>query len=253
MFPVFLLQRSDVLRNIIEWKAPAYTDIWQTLFLVQIAIAVAVLAPGRAGASRLPFIVLVPAALHRARNILVASLVLTAAMAPCLKGLGDLKAKDRLPSPLLAWTGAATLAALCALVLTTPIGVPSLDLRSYPVPALAFIKAQGLLPPADGSDGRLLAQDFVGNFREYLDGPVGDVLVDDRAEVLGRQTAGDYVSLLAGALQSAMILDRYDIKTVVWQRSFPLASCSLSRATGKCATSTPTGWLPPVVTRCLCS
>ncbi len=124
---------------------------------------------------------------------------------------------------LLAWTGAATLAALCALMLTTPIGSPSLDLRSYPVSALAFIKAEGLLPAADGSDGRLLAQDFVGNLREYLDGPVGDVFVDDRADVLGRQTAGDYVSLLAGVPEWASILDRYDIRTIVWQRTFPLA------------------------------
>ena len=223
VFPVFLLQRSDVLRNIVEWKAPAYQDVWQVLFLVQIAVAVAVLARRPSWRLALPFIVLVPAALYSARNILVASLVLTAAMAPCLKGLGDLKASARLPSALLAWTGAATLAALCALMLTAPIGSSSLDLRSYPVSALAFIKAEGLLPAADGSDGRLLAQDFVGNLREYLDGPVGDVFVDDRADVLARQTAGDYVSLLAGVPEWASILDRYDIRTIVWQRTFPLA------------------------------
>ncbi len=223
LFPVFLLQRSDVLRNIIEWKAPTYTSIWQMLFLVQVAAAVAVLARRPSWRLALPFIVLVPAALYSARNILVASLVLTAAMAPCLKGLGDLKARDRLPSALVAWTGAAALTALCALMLTTPIGTPSLDLRSYPVPALAFIKDQGLLPPADGSDGRLLAQDFVGNLREYLDGPIGDVFVDDRAEVFTKQTADDYVSLLAASPSWASILDRYEIRTIVWQRAFPLA------------------------------
>ncbi len=184
LFPVFLLQRNDILRHILEWQPPSYMDVWQKLFLVQIAAAVVVLVRKPRWRLALPFVVFVPAALYSARNILVASLVLTAAMAPYLKGLGDLKANARLSSPMLAWVGAFAMGALCLLVLTTPVGTPSLDLRSYPVRALAFVNEEGLMPPSDGSAGRLLTQDFVGNLREYLDGPVHDVFVDDRAEVL---------------------------------------------------------------------
>ena len=223
IFPVYLLQRNDILRHILEWQAPSYLDIWQKLFLVQIAAAVVVLVRKPRWRVALPFVVFVPAALYSARNILVASLVLTAAVAPCLKGVGDLKANARLSSPLLAWVGAFAMGALCLLTLTTPVGTPSLDLRSYPVRGLAYINEEGLLPPADGSDGRLLAQDFVGNLREYLDGPVRDVFVDDRAEVLSKQTSDDYLSLLGAAPAWATILDRYDIRTIVWQRSMPLA------------------------------
>jgi hypothetical protein len=223
VFPVFLLQRNDILRHILEWQAPAYLDVWQKLFLVQIAAAVVVLVRKPTWRLALPFIVFVPAALYSARNILVASLVLSAAMAPCLKGVGELKANARLSSPMLAWVGAFAMGALCVLMLTTPVGTPSLDLRSYPVRALAFINEEGLLPPADGSDGRLLTQDFVGNLREYLDGPVRDVFVDDRAEVLSKQTSDDYLSLLGAHPDWATILDRHDIRTIVWQRDMPLA------------------------------
>ena len=223
IFPVFLLQRNDILRHILEWQAPAYMDIWQKLFLVQIAATVVVLVRKPTWRLALPFIVFVPAALYSARNILVASLVLTAAMAPCLKGVGDLKANARLSSPMLAWVGAFAMGALCLLMLTTPVGTPSLDLRSYPVKALAFINQEGLLSPTDGSDGRLLAQDFVGNLREYLDGSVRDVFVDDRAEVLSKQSSDDYLSLLGAHPDWATILDRYDIRTIVWQRDMPLA------------------------------
>ncbi len=223
VFPVLLLQRSDVLRNIIEWKAPTFDALWQQLFLVQIAAAIFVLVRRPSWRLALPMIVLIPAALYSARNILVASLVLTAAMAPSLKGLGDLKADARLSSPIVAWAGAAALVVLCFATLVTPVGQPSLDLRSYPVQALAFARDEGLVPPPDGSQGRLLAQDFVGNLREYLDGPIGDVFVDDRAEVFDKQTADDYVTLLAGTQHWKEVLDRHDIQTVVWQRGYPLS------------------------------
>ncbi len=202
-FPISMLQRSDVLRTILEWQAPTYDTIWQKLFLVQIAVAVVVLVRRPTWRLALPFVVFVPASLYSARNILVASLVLTAAMAPCLAGVGDLKANARLSSTPLAWMGAFVMAALCAVTLTTPLGKPALDLSSYPVAALAYLDANDLVPPADGSEGRLLAQDFVGNLREYLDGPVRDVFIDDRAEVIGEQASADYISLLGGAPELA--------------------------------------------------
>ncbi|HTN81692.1 MAG TPA: hypothetical protein VMK16_18630, partial [Acidimicrobiales bacterium] len=117
LFPLFLLQRSDILRHILEWQPPAYMDVWQKLFLVQIAAAVVVLARKARWRLALPFVVFVPMALYSARNILVASLVLTAAMAPCLVGVGELKANAKLPSNLLAWTGALAMGGLCLLML----------------------------------------------------------------------------------------------------------------------------------------
>jgi hypothetical protein len=219
-----MLQRSDVLRTILEWQAPTYDTIWQKLFLVQIALAVVVLARRPSWRLALPFVVFVPASLYSARNILVASLVLTAAMAPCLAGVGDLKANARLSSTPLAWLGAIVMGALCVVTLMTPVGKPALDLTSYPVAALAYLDANDLVPPADGTEGRLLAQDFVGNLREYLDGPVRDVFVDDRAEVIGEQASGDYINLLGAHPDWREVLERNDIGVILWQRNFPLAT-----------------------------
>jgi hypothetical protein len=216
LFPISMLQRSDVLRTILEWQAPTYDTIWQKLFLVQIAVAVVVLVRRPTWRLALPFVVFVPASLYSARNILVASLVLTAAMAPCLAGVGDLKANARLSSTPLAWLGAFVMAALCVVTLATPLGKPALDLTSYPVAALAYLDANDLVPPADGSEGRLLAQDFVG--------PVRDVFIDDRAEVIGEQASADYINLLGVHPNWRDALDRNDIEVIVWQKDFALAA-----------------------------
>ena len=61
----------------------------------------------------------------------------------------------------------------------------------------------------------------MGNLREYLDGPIGDVFVDDRAEVLDKQVEADYVALLGLPPDWQATLDRYDIDVVVWQRDSP--------------------------------
>ena len=97
-----------------------------------------------------------------------------------------------------------------------------MQLIGYPVQALAFAEANHLVPPPDGSQGRLLTQDFVGNLREYLDGPIGDVFVDDRAEVLDQAGRGGLRrAARARAELAGRSLDRYDIDIVVWQRDLP--------------------------------
>jgi hypothetical protein len=224
VFPLFLLHRSDMLRHIIEWQAPSYRSLWEKFFLVQIALAVLVLAKRPSWRLALPFATFVPAALYSSRNLLVASLVLTATMAPALKGLGDLKADARLSSRPLAWAGAFMLAAVAVLTVVSATHKPAVELGSYPVQALAFAEANHLVPPPDGSEGRLLTQDFVGNLREYLDGPIGDVFVDDRAEVLDKQVQADYIALLGLSPAWQAALDRYDIDAIVWQRDLPLAT-----------------------------
>ena len=223
VFPLFLLHRSDVLRHIIEWQAPSYSSIWEKFFLLQIALAILVLARRPSWRLALPFAVFVPAALYSSRNLLVASLVLTATMAPALKGVGELKAQARLASRPLAWAGALMLAALAFLTIVSATQKPAVQLTGYPVQALAYVDAEGLLPPADGSQGRLLTQDFAGNLREYLYGARGDVFVDDRAEVIGKQVEEDYGALLGLQPTWQATLDHYDIDVVVWQRDFPLA------------------------------
>ena len=154
VFPVFLLHRSDMLRHIIEWQAPTYSSLWEKFFLVQIALAVLVLAKRPSWRLALPFAVFVPAALYSSRNLLVASLVLTATMAPALKGVGELKADARLSSRPLAWAGAlhARRGGGADRRVGRPGSRPS-QLTSYPVQALAFAEANHLVPPPDGSRG----------------------------------------------------------------------------------------------------
>ena len=158
---VYLLQRNDVLRHIVEWQAPlVQLDIWQKLFLIQIAAAVIVLAARRAGASPCRSSCSSAAALVQRPQHPRGEPRADRSRRTVPEGRRRPQGRARLSSPLLAWVGTLTMGALCLLTLTTPVGTPSLDLRSYPVRALAYINDEGLLPPVDGSDGRLLAQDF---------------------------------------------------------------------------------------------
>ena len=115
-----------------------------------------------------------PAALYSARNILVASLVLTAPIAPCLKGrrrpqgrcagcprrCSRGRARSRSPRCRAAHADRPPSERRASTCARTRCG----RLRTSTTRACSR--------PSDGSDGRLLAQDFVGNLREYLDGPV---------------------------------------------------------------------------------
>lgn len=224
VFPLELLRRGDLLSHIVEWQAPTFTVMWQKVFLVQIAVAVLLLVRRPSYRLGLVLAALGPAALYSARNIPVASLVLVAVMAPALRDLGTLSTRQRLPSRLTSLVAAGAFALLGAVVVSQALARPAFQVAGYPVAALNSLERQGLVPPVDGSHGRLLAQDFVGNFRELRDGPTGDVFVDDRVEVMDRQVGADYTALLKGDPTWAALLDRYDVNVVLWSRSLPLAS-----------------------------
>ena len=62
----------------------------------------------------------------------------------------------------------------------------------------------------------MATQDTVGNLLEVLDGPTGEVFVDDRADMFPEPVFRDEVALIRGRPQWATILDRYDVDVVIW-------------------------------------
>lgn len=216
VFPVRLLQRQDLLREVVEWQSPDFGGGWARLFLLQVVLGVVALVRRPSWRAAVPFVVFTAAALLAARNIAVASLVLVPGTA---RGLADLGTITGAARSSIARVGAAVVLVLAALVTVTRLGEPAYDLRSYPVDAMAWLEQQGAL---EGRT-RVATQETVGNYRELVDRADGQVFVDDRIDMYPEPVIRDLLTLLRGRPGWQEVLDDRAVEAVVWQQQEPLA------------------------------
>ncbi len=214
-FPLELLRRTDSFRTIVEWRPPTFDDPWQLLFLAQLLVAVVVLVRRPRWRRALPLAVFAALALLGARNVVTASLVLVPTMAEGLRGLGTVTGERRSRATLAATATAALVAV--ALVATSLAG-PDTVLTAYPVRAVAWLDAKGLL------DDHVIAPDYVGNYLEARDGARAEVFVDDRVDMYPEQVVADAAALLEGRPGWRARLERYDAGVVLWPRDEPLTT-----------------------------
>src|SRR4051794_9985900 len=95
LFPIELLRRQDVLSNVIEWQAPTFTQIGQRAFLLEVLLAIVLLARRPSWRASLPLAVFTVAALLGARNVVFASFVMVPGLAVGLSNLGTISGDDR--------------------------------------------------------------------------------------------------------------------------------------------------------------
>ena len=223
LFPVDLLGRMEVLRNVVEWQSPDFETSYARLFLVQVVVAVLVLVRRPSYRAALPLVVFVAAALLGARNIPIASIVLVPGLAAGLTGLGRLDGRERGPVPAVL----AVMVALAGLsVSVVSLGRPAYDLDTYPVAAIDWLDERGALTP----DGRVATSDVIGNLLELRDGTDASVFFDDRYDMYPTSVSKDYLALNQGAADWAAVLDRYGVEYLLWPRNAPLSS--LVRSSG---------------------
>lgn len=211
VFPLELLQRQDVLRNVIEWRAPTFEGLSQRAFLLQLVLAVILLVRRPSYRSGLVVAVFGAAALLGARNLSVASLAFLPAMAAAAPPLGSLRSGLRSRLSLLL----AAAAVGGALVLgSARFAQPDFELRGYPVDALAYLDATQV----DRREHAVAVPDVVGNFLELVDGPVGEVFYDDRFDMFPEEVSAAHLALVRTdpALRSS--LERFEIELVMWGR-----------------------------------
>lgn len=214
-FPVALLGRGDVLQHVQEWRSPAFDSLGQRSFLALLLLAALLLVRRPSWRSGLLLVVFGAAALVSVRNAPVAALALLGTMAPALPAVGSLRAADRGPlAPALLVT-----AVLLAVVLgTARLEEPDFDLSGYPVAELAHLRSHAV----DTSAHLLAAPDVVGNLREVLDGPRGDVFADDRFDMFPADVLDDHLTLLDGRGVRS-VLDDHSIELVVARSTAPPA------------------------------
>ncbi len=216
VFPVRLLGRQDLLREVIEWQSPDFGGAWARLFFVQVALGIVALVRRPRWRAAIPLVVFTAAAVLAARNIAVASLVLVPGTALGLARLGTITGTKRTAG---ARVGAVAVAVLAVLVTVSRLGEPAYDLRTYPVDAVAWLDQQGAL---DG-ETRIATQETVGNYLELVERADGQVFVDDRIDMYPEPVIRDFLTLLRGRPGWQDVLDTQDVDAVLWQQAEPLS------------------------------
>jgi hypothetical protein len=211
-FPLELLQRQDVLRNVIEWRAPVFDSFSQRVFLAQVVLAIVLLVRRPSYRTGLVVAVFVAAALLGARNITVASLVLLPGMAEAAPALGSLRAGARAPI--------GTALAVCGLAAALLLGVarldqPAYELHGYPVDAVAFLAAAGV----DLETHHLATQDIVGNYLELTYGPGERVFYDDRFDMFPKSISAANLALVQAGPSVRRDLRELGIELLLWDRA----------------------------------
>jgi hypothetical protein len=214
-FPVHLLGRGDILKNVIEWRSPNFRSVQGLGFAGFLVVYVAVLARSALRPSRRDLIVTIPfvlLAFWAQRNIAVAPLV-------ALPVLSRAVARPRPDRATTANTPiAVALAGLAALFVLVAAGEGNFDARSYPVAAFRYVEQHGLL------GRRLVVDDGTGGYVILKYWPHQRVFVDDRFDMYPRPVLHDFLALADGSPRSSAILDRWRIEVVVWDPGAPLAA-----------------------------
>jgi hypothetical protein len=208
-FPLELLGKSEALATIKEWQPPDYADLAPQLLVGLAVIAALLFLRDRSWRSIVPAAVFVGAALVGSRNVGPAAIVLLAAMAPALRGIGSEEGRD--PSRILGLAAAAVVL-VAGLAALSSLRGPDTDLRGYPEEAVAWMEANDLLGP----DSRVASRDFAGNYLEAHSGTEVPVFMDDRYDMFPIEVIDDYVTLNHGRDGWEDVLAEWDASAVLW-------------------------------------
>jgi hypothetical protein len=216
VFPLELLQRQDVLANVIEWRAPAFDTVGQRVFIAQIALSIVAIARRPSYRAALVVAVFTAAALLGARNLVVASLVFLPVTAPALAGLGSLTTSAR---PRLARLAGAAGVATLVLLTAARFDQRPMDLDSYPIGPLAYLEEAEV----DTREVRLATPDVVGNLLGYIYGPQGRAFYDDRFDMFPDEVSAAHVALIQAKPSLRGDLEELEIDLVTTPRGSPTA------------------------------
>lgn len=213
-FPISLLARQDVLSNVVEWQAPSFQSLSQRAFILQLVLTLVLMVRRPSFRGALLVAAFTAAALVGARNLGIASLVMLPVIARSMPELGSIRARVRTGTPL-AW---APVVLLGTVLVAARMDGPHLDLRAYPLDALAFVESQGW----DTREVRMAAPEMTGNLLTLVYGPEERVFYDDRFDMYPAQLSADQLTMTRGEPGVWRALDRYDVGIVVWPHERPL-------------------------------
>ena len=208
-FPIEMLGKTEALKTVKEWQPPIYSELGPQVLVGMAVVAFLLLVRHRSWRSIVPAVLFLGLALTSARNVGPAGIVLLAAMAPALKGIGEDEGREPKPILGLVAVGVTLVAGLAAV---SSLQGPDTDLVGYPEEAVIWMEEEGLLT----ADSRVVSRDFVGNFLEAHSGTDVPVFIDDRYDMFPIDVVHDYSSLNHGDDDWEDILDRWGATAVLW-------------------------------------
>lgn len=215
LFPLTLGAKTEAFRSIVEWQAPTYEAFAQIWVLGLLMLAVLGLVRMPRWRSALPAVVFAALALTSARNLAPLVLVLTPVLAGAVPRFGtDIDTIRRSSFRV----GVVTLAAMGALVTVVTLSRPDVALGAYPEEPVAWMEEEGLWT----SSSRVVAPDFVGNYREARRGAEANVFIDDRVDMYPPEVVDDYRVLQDADPGWPDVLADRDATAVLWQEDSPL-------------------------------
>jgi hypothetical protein len=191
----------------VEWAPAGWSH---PLTWILLAMGLAALFGGirrRDWGTALGSVGLVAMGLSAGRLVPLAAITLVPWVAAGLAGIGG----SSLPRGRVAAALAATGAVLLGVGLAWAVRGPSYDLHTYPVAAVDWLDARGLV---GRPDVKVATHDYAGNYLDWRYGRGANTFMDDRA---GTDTALDYLSMLRLEPDWRQALRRADPDVLIWE------------------------------------
>jgi hypothetical protein len=217
-FPLVVESKAKVFQTIVEWRSPNFQSAGELFALVFFSLGLLILirrgAPLRDSLVVVGFLAL---GLISVRNLSPAAVVLAPALGRAMGSRGAVEPAAGASQGAVAGPGRVLRAVLAVAALIFLVGsyrTSGLRLHNYPVGAEDYLAAHHLL-----AGQRIATQDFVGDYRELVEG-IGPskVFIDDRYDMYPTSVTDDYDALLAAHSAALNVLNRWDIQIVMWQR-----------------------------------
>ena len=212
LFPLALMGRNDVLKNVGEWQAVNFHTLSGFVFAIWVVITLVGFARSRPRrGDLLVSIVFLLLGWWAVRNIAIAVAVTIPIVGRCYRPATPPSAEQR---DAKASTALVVLVALVAVLLVgRVVAAPDFELKErYPVAALQALDREHRL------GGRLLTTDAWAGYAIYRYWPEQKVFFDDRYDMYPQEMIEAYDKVLNLDDGWAKVLDDYDIETVVWPK-----------------------------------
>jgi hypothetical protein len=212
-FPIALLDRGEILSNVIEWQSPDFRTRWGIALAAWICLYVVALARGRGRVGVRDVVVTVPMlllALWATRNIAVAPLVGLPVVARAF-AVRERRAGVQFRRPVVAGACAAVVFVIVVLAVGSA-AEPAFRLTSYPVAAMRFVERNDLLGT------RILTDDADAGYVILEHWPQQRVFMDDRFDMFPTGIIEDFFEIARGGGDWESVLDRHDVEVVVWPK-----------------------------------
>lgn len=223
-FALTIGEKSDVFREVTEWRSPNFQradGIWTLLFL---SAALFVLLRTRvAWRHALPLVGFWALGLFAVRNVAPAAIVAAPAIGAALRAQS--------PGARTREAGTINMAFLVVLVVAFALFAASgtsgrlLDTDDYPVAATRYLDRQGLLD----APHRVAHDDVVGDYLILRQGRRARVFYDDRFDMYPVEVSNDAATLIRGQGGAFDVLDDYEIDVVLTKSSSQLSTLVAER------------------------